>query len=314
MQLENIDCYHTQPLRTMRNSKKPSWNRALLIALLILLALLLIFSRGYRAARRAVMPQSRTTTESDISELSKQTDVNDTRQQADLQKPTETMLYNIDRDMLLGFIEPARDTGFVKIIPEHASREGMYMREEAYKAFVRMREAAMMDGVELWIISATRNFNHQKRIWENKWEGRQQLFGGIYATDIADPVERAREILRFSAMPGTSRHHWGTDIDLNSLQNAYFESGQGKKVYNWLLKNAAEYGFCQPYTTHGKNRQGGYEEEKWHWSYMPVASGFLSAFKEMVSYDDIKGFSGWETAAELEVIEDYVLEINSDCL
>jgi zinc D-Ala-D-Ala carboxypeptidase len=98
------------------------------------------------------------------------------------------------------------------------------------------------------------------------------LEGNISATSITDPVERAREILRFSAMPGTSRHHWGTDIDLNSLVNSYFRVRTRKKNLRMAAcKTLVSFGFCQPYTAHGANRNGGYEEEKWHWSYKPVA-------------------------------------------
>ena len=49
-------------------------------------------------------------------------------------------------------------------------------------------------------------------------------------------------------MPSTSRHHWGTDIDLNSLNNSYFSSGKGLKEYDWLTTNANHYGFYQVYT------------------------------------------------------------------
>ena len=292
------------------HSKKISWNRAFLIALLVLLALLLIFSRGYRAARRAIIP---TDTATDTSRVEESPKVYEPKIRDEMREETGNMEYDISRDMLLGRIDPAGDPDFVVVNPEYAVREGMYMRKAAYSAFVNMRDSAISEGVELSIISAARTFGHQKRIWENKWEGRQQLHGGIYATDIDDPLSRAEEILRFSAMPGTSRHHWGTDIDLNSLQNSYFESGPGKAVYDWLIENAAGFDFCQPYTAHGNNREGGYEEEKWHWSYLPLASAFTEAFKELVSYDDITGFAGQETARQLEVIENYVLDVNLDC-
>ncbi len=219
----------------------------------------------------------------------------------------------VSRGALLGHIDPARDPDFVEVDLSYASRAGMYMRREAYQAFLEMHQAARADGVALRILSATRPFDHQKRIWENKWHGRQSLHGDILATSIPDPARRAREILRFSAMPGTSRHHWGTDIDLNSLQNDYFTHGEGKKVYQWLQDNAMHYGFCQPYTAHGQQRTGGYEEEKWHWSYRPLAKLFLASFRAQLSYDDISGFSGAELAEPLKVIERYVLDINTEC-
>lgn len=140
------------------------------------------------------------------------------------------------------------------------------------------------------------------------------LSGNIYATSINDPVERALEILRFSAMPGTSRHHWGTDIDINSLNNNYFNSGRGKQEYTWLQENAHEYGFCRPYTRKGSTRDAGYEEEKWHWSFMPVAKVYLTTYADSVSYNHLKDFQGWETAREIDVVKNYVMSIDNRCL
>jgi len=106
-------------------------------------------------------------------------------------------------------------------------------------------------------------------------------------------------------MPSTSRHHWGTDMDLNSLDNSFFESGQGLKIYQWLVTHAAEYGFCQPYTSKVEGRTG-YEEEKWHWSYLPLSGFFLEEYKKKVSNKDIKGFNGSEVASSIDVIRNYV--------
>ena len=216
-------------------------------------------------------------------------------------------------DLLLGKINPAADPFFEEVKPKHASGPGMFLQYEAYDAFVKMFEAAQADGINLVIVSAMRTFNHQRRIWNNKWNGRQMLEGNINATSIKNPVVRAREILRYSAMPGTSRHHWGTDIDLNSVENSYFESEQGKMVYQWLLQNAATFGFCQPYSAHGYSRQGGHEEEKWHWSYKPVSEKYFKAFIHYVGYEQIAGFNGWKTAREIGVIESYVMEVNGEC-
>jgi len=45
-------------------------------------------------------------------------------------------------------------------------------------------------------------------------------------------------------MPTASRHHWGTDVDINSVDPDYFMNGTGLKEYEWLKKNAYKYGFC----------------------------------------------------------------------
>ncbi|MEQ1585281.1 MAG: M15 family metallopeptidase [Cyclobacteriaceae bacterium] len=213
---------------------------------------------------------------------------------------------NPDKNYLLGKFDPTTHPQFSKLSDEHAqgSAKGAYLRKETYQAFIKMSEAARKEGVELIIISATRNFDSQKRIWENKWEGRTMVEGKNLTT-IKDPKERARLILLYSSMPTTSRHHWGTDMDLNSLENSYFDSGEGLKIYQWLTTHASEYGFCQPYTSKTGGRTG-YEEEKWHWSYLPLSGDFLEAYKKQVRYSDIKGFAGSEVAKSMEVIRKYV--------
>lgn len=290
-------------MKKKRNNNQPkSW---LLVALAILLAVLFIFSRGERAARRANIPN--------LPRPEAIIDSHAIETPTEMEPQSEMPIEPIALELLMGKIDPATDPLFVAVESKFASRSGMFMHQEAYEAFKEMFAAAAADGINLVIVSAMRTFNHQRRIWNNKWNGRQVLEGNINATSIVDPVERAREILRFSAMPGTSRHHWGTDIDLNSLVNSYFESGQGKRVYEWLQQNAAKFGFCQPYTAHGTNRNGGYEEEKWHWSYKPVSELYLEVFNQSVAYEDITGFDGWETALRIGVIERYVIEINQEC-
>lgn len=219
----------------------------------------------------------------------------------------------VSRELLLGQVDAASYADFSLVDLQYASREGMYMQKEAYAAFMAMFDAALQDGLRLQIVSAFRSFDRQKRIWESKWNGQQILQGHLLATEIDDPRERALEILRFSAMPGTSRHHWGTDIDLNSLDNRYFDQGEGKLIFEWLRNNASRFGFCQPYSAKGEARTEGYEEERWHWSYMPLSSVYLSRYQQIIGYADIQGFSGWETAEIIDVIRLYVESINPDC-
>lgn len=204
---------------------------------------------------------------------------------------------SISKDDLLGKLDPAKHADFIRIEKTYTSKDNIYLRKEVYASFQKMYDAALKDGVKLTIISATRNFNAQKAIWEKKWV-RPQYAGKTDEEKVAD-------IMKYSSMPGTSRHHWGTDIDLNSLENTYFTSGQGKKIYDWLVAHAAEYGFYQTYTTKSNGRTG-YEEEKWHWSYKPLANQFLAEYKKQISYADLTGFSGSGVAEKLKVIEIYV--------
>ena len=216
-------------------------------------------------------------------------------------------------EKLLGKISPAKDSDFVPIAQKYTTKTGIFLQREAYEAFEKMHAAAAVDGVKLVILSAMRTFNDQKGIWENKWSGRTLVGGKNLSTAVQDPAERAKAILRYSSMPGSSRHHWGTDMDLNSLENGFFDTGSGKKAYEWLQAHAAEYGFCQPYSAMGADRPNGYQEERWHWSYMPIAARYLRAYRAQVKLADINGFLGSETATPLNVIEHYVSGIAPPC-
>jgi zinc D-Ala-D-Ala carboxypeptidase len=220
----------------------------------------------------------------------------------------------ISKDYLMGKFDPKRHGDFIKVDQEYASKTDFYLRKDTYSAFQKMYAAAEKEGIQLKIISATRPFSHQKRIWEAKWNGNRKVDGKDISKSIKDPVERALKILEYSSMPGTSRHHWGTDIDLNALTNEYFEKGKGLKEYEWLVKNASGFGFCQPYSQKGTHRPEGYNEEKWHWSYVLFAKKLTDQYKLQMKESSISGFDGAETAHKIQVIGKYVLGINTDCL
>lgn len=219
-----------------------------------------------------------------------------------------------DLTYIMGVFEPSQDSNFVMVATEHADRTGLFLRKETYEAFKKMYEAALEDSIQLVIRSATRNFEYQKGIWEAKWTGRRAIESGRKASDITDAKDRALEILKYSSMPGTSRHHWGTDIDLNAFTNEYFESGTGLRIYQWLLAHASSYGFCQPYTKKGPLRPNGYEEEKWHWSYRPISDQITKAAKNILKNEMIKGFLGAAEAQMINVKDNYILGIDSACI
>ena len=219
---------------------------------------------------------------------------------------------SISLEYLVGKFDPKKDKRFVLITKQYSSRAALLMRKEAYEAFQEMHKSAQQAGISLKILSATRNFQTQKSIWEAKWSGVRKLNNGVNASKVySDPKARALKILEYSSMPGTSRHHWGTDIDINNLNNAYFQKGKGLKEYEWLKKNAAKFGFCQPYTA---GRTHGYQEERWHWSYMPLAQKLTQQAKLRLKDEQINGFKGSETASEIQVVKHYVLGINRECL
>ena len=217
-------------------------------------------------------------------------------------------------DYIMGKFTPEDDTNFVMIDPEYSDEPGMYLRKEAYEAFIAMRDSARREGIDLEVISATRNFERQKQIWESKWTGKRKLSDGTDASKIASDSLRAIRILEYSSMPGSSRHHWGTDIDINALNNDYFRTGKGKREYTWLQENAGRFGYCQSYTEINAERPTGYFEEKWHWSYKPL-SGPLTEWVKLYFRDTmISGFAGAETAEKIGIVEKYMLGISESCL
>lgn len=209
---------------------------------------------------------------------------------------------DITRDELLGKFEVASHPDFIQIESEYTTKSNIYMRRQAYGAFEAMHLAASKEGVKLPIISATRSFSHQKRIWDGKWKKTQYMGWSDF--------EKAQDIMTYSSMPGTSRHHWGTDIDLISLNNDHFAQGKGLAAYEWLKIHAHEYGFGQTYTSKEAGRTG-YEEEKWHWSYLPLSKEYLEKYLKIMSSEDIEGFSGHGIADSLRVIPHYVNGIDS---
>lgn len=206
---------------------------------------------------------------------------------------------NYQLEELTGNFNPADHEEFRPLKSQHTTKAQAYLREEVYRAFRKMWRAARRDGHDLVILSATRNFQHQVRIWNRKWD----------ESSLQPGAKRATAILRYSSMPGTSRHHWGTDLDINALNNAYFEEGPGKQIYTWMQENAADYGFFQPYSAYDSYRDTGYREEKWHWSYYPLARDFQRAYEHTVGCEDLEGFRGSETARSLDVINSYVRSV-----
>lgn len=136
--------------------------------------------------------------------------------------------------------------------------------------FAAMRRAARAAGFDLVPASAFRDFDRQLAIWNRK-----------YAALDTPAAERIEAILRWSALPGLSRHHWGTDLDLIDraalqpdyrvrLEPAeYAPGGPFAAAGQWLSEHAARFGFFRPY----RGERSGVSAEPWHYSFAPVAEG-----------------------------------------
>ena len=113
------------------------------------------------------------------------------------------------KDFLTGKFEEHDHPNFILLDKQYyKSSRDMYLQKETIDAFIKMHEAAKNAGINLIIVSGSRNFKVQKGIWERKHRERKEK-------GMSD-VEIIRDIMIWSSMPSTSRHHWGTDIDINS--------------------------------------------------------------------------------------------------
>ena len=211
---------------------------------------------------------------------------------------------DVTKDFLIGKFDYRKDQRFVLVDNKWSDNE-VYLQKKTYAAFVKMAEAAKSDGIELTIISGTRNFFDQKKVWEDYWKKNQKK--------IKEVESIANKILLYNSMPGTSRHHWRTEVDINSDDPKYYEKKDGKKVYRWLVENANKYGFCQVYTDKKRAKRTGYGTEVWHWSYMPLSNYYLENYSKNIKYSDITGFLGHEVAKKIDVIQNYVQGIDRSC-
>ncbi len=214
------------------------------------------------------------------------------------------------KNELIGKVDPTKNADFVLVDVKYASKSNMYLREETYLAFVEMFEAAQKEGIKIPIVSAFRSYEHQKSIWNRKWNGTLLVEGKNAATAFPNPVDRAQFILRYSALPGTSRHHWGTDIDILSVELEDYETPAAQKMYQWLNRNAVLYGFCQVY---GTDATGHITEEKWHWSYMPLSMDLQKQYNQKIKSADLGQFSGSNLIDSLQVFEKVINTVKLRC-
>jgi len=225
-------------------------------------------------------------------------------------------------NILSGRFNPALDEAYSVVPAPYATQANMYLHQKTLDAFSRMAAEAKKSGFDIYINSALRDFSSQKYIWESKFNGQRLVEGKNLKKTIPDERLRALKILEYSSMPGTSRHHWGTDVDLgftrdvnHMLTNSAYESKEGLRFYNWMQTHAADFGFCQPYKDSPSKRNPGirygYNEEKWHWSYMPLSSEYLREYLANASKFIPEGFAGSLAGEKLYL--DFVQNIHPDC-
>ena len=92
-----------------------------------------------------------------------------------------------------------------------------FLQAEAMKAFQGLQQSAVKNGFNLQPASSFRDFERQQLIWNGKFNGERKVHddaGNPLDLALLDDWQKAQAILRWSALPGGSRHHWGTEINI----------------------------------------------------------------------------------------------------
>lgn len=168
------------------------------------------------------------------------------------------------------------------------------LQKEVFEAFENMQNAALKENVSIQIVSAFRNFNRQKEIWNIKFNK--------YISEGLSEQQTIEKIIEYSTIPGTSRHHWGTDIDIIDgvmnepkemlIEENYTNGEIYSKLKNWMDINSEKYGFYLVYDSNPIRK--GFKYEPWHFSYKliskPMLEEFLTVdFVTLLQNNDIEG-------------------------
>ena len=180
---------------------------------------------------------------------------------------------------------------------------GVRVHRDVVAPFRRLQRDAHAAGFDLQILSGFRSFEQQRSIWNQKATGqRAVLDSDAVPLDIAtlSAKDLAFAILRWSALPGASRHHWGTDLDVydRAAQPAGYEielipeevnpGGMFGPLHAWLderIAAGAAHGFFRPYD----RDRGGVAPERWHLSHGPTAATYGRELTTDVLRDAVRG-------------------------
>ena len=197
--------------------------------------------------------------------------------------------------------------------------DGYNLRKEAYAAFLELVSEAQKSDINIKVVSSYRGFYHQNRIWERKY--KQNINKGL------SPTESIKKIIEYSTIPGTSRHHWGTDVDLidanvkqprHVLNPEHFENnGPFSKFKSWMDKHANDFGFYLVYTNE-KGRKG-FKYEPWHYSYKPLSKSYLQAYrkldlKNIITSEKLLGGDYFSETFVANYLNQNILDINPELL
>jgi len=226
-------------------------------------------------------------------------------------------------------LTPEQLTGRVGTHVLELSHPSCMLHPSAAAAFRALARAAARDGIELAAASSFRSFERQLTIWNDKFAGRRPLLdrdGRALQAAALDEEGVVRAILQWSALPGASRHHWGSEIDVfdraalgdvrspQLVPGEYVSGGVFERLGAFLAHHAGDYEFFLPYD----RDRGGVQPEPWHLSYAPLAVEALPALTLPVLAEALQTapLAGAATVARLlpEIHARYVLAVGRPSL
>ena len=163
------------------------------------------------------------------------------------------------------------------------------INETVKEPLCNLLEQAKCDDIPIAIISSHRTFQQQLTIWNDKWQGYRPVYsrhGRPLNVNSMSNMEKYKAIALWSALPGLSRHHWGTDLDVFSaaaIKNGYkveltpdefSKNGICSEINHWLNDNLEKHGFFKPYNHY----QQGVSEEPWHISHKVTSQQITTEF------------------------------------
>lgn len=197
--------------------------------------------------------------------------------------------------------------------------EDFKLLETARLDFNLMKKAAKESGFNIHVVSSYRSYTHQNGIWERKYKS--------FRSQGLSHQKTIEKIIEYSTIPGTSRHHWGTDLDIidstkgipsNPLSETHFnEGGRMRKFKLWLDENSEKFGFYLVYTN-DKNRKG-FAYEPWHFSYKPLSFKVLKEYKnlnikKLLQNNKLMGSENFTDEFIEKYTRENILDINPDLL
>jgi D-alanyl-D-alanine carboxypeptidase len=133
-------------------------------------------------------------------------------------------------------------------VPVTEARSTTSLDKDLMTAWRKLQSAASANGLNIYISSGYRSYQYQVQVYNNYVAKDGKAMADTY-----------------SSRPGNSEHQTGLCFDLNSIDDSFANTAEGK----WVNDNCYKYGFCIRFPK-GKDAYTGYQYESWHLRYVGV--------------------------------------------